>query len=69
MTRHQFQHVGRAVGDCKGRDTGAQDHAAQLAQHVVRLRQAIRAVAGGQAIFGPGIAARVIHFFQGLAAA
>jgi DNA-binding NarL/FixJ family response regulator len=34
--------------------------------HPDEMLQAIRAVAGGQAIFGPGIAARMMSFFQGL---
>jgi DNA-binding NarL/FixJ family response regulator len=36
--------------------------------HYEDILQAIRAVAGGQAIFGPGIAARMMHFFEALAA-
>jgi DNA-binding NarL/FixJ family response regulator len=37
--------------------------------HPDDMLQAIRAVAGGQAIFGPGIAARMMSFFQNLEAA
>jgi DNA-binding NarL/FixJ family response regulator len=46
---------------------GARGYALKGAHHEDIL-QAIRAVAGGQAIFGPGIAARMMHFFEALAA-
>jgi DNA-binding NarL/FixJ family response regulator len=35
--------------------------------HHEDILQAIRAVAGSQAIFGPGIAARMMHYFESLA--
>jgi DNA-binding NarL/FixJ family response regulator len=47
---------------------GARGYVLKGAHHEDIL-QAIRAVAGGQAIFGPGIAARMMHFFEVLAAA
>jgi DNA-binding NarL/FixJ family response regulator len=34
--------------------------------HHDEILQAIRAVAAGQAVFGPAIAARMMNFFQGL---
>jgi len=46
---------------------GARGYVLKGAHHEDIL-QAIRAVAGGQAIFGPGIAARMMHFFEALAA-
>ena len=45
---------------------GARGYVLKGAHHEDIL-QAIRAVAGGQAIFGPGIAARMMHFFENLA--
>jgi DNA-binding NarL/FixJ family response regulator len=47
---------------------GARGYVLKGAHHEDIL-QAIRAVAGGQAIFGPGIATRMMHFFEALAAA
>lgn len=46
---------------------GARGYVLKGANHEDIL-QAIRAVAGGQAIFGPGIAARMMRFFESLAA-
>jgi DNA-binding NarL/FixJ family response regulator len=47
---------------------GARGYVLKGAHHEDIL-QAIRVVAGGQAIFGPGIAARMMHFFEALSAA
>jgi DNA-binding NarL/FixJ family response regulator len=46
---------------------GARGYVLKGAHHEDILH-AIRAVAGGQAIFGPGIAARMMHYFENLAA-
>ncbi len=46
---------------------GARGYVLKGAQHD-DLLHAIRAVAGGQAVFGPGVAARVMTFFETLAA-
>lgn len=47
---------------------GARGYVLKGAHHDDILH-AIRAVAGGQAVFGPGVAARVMTFFEALAAA
>jgi DNA-binding NarL/FixJ family response regulator/class 3 adenylate cyclase len=44
---------------------GARGYVLKGAHHD-EILQAIRAVAGGQAVFGPAIAARMMNFFQGL---
>jgi DNA-binding NarL/FixJ family response regulator len=47
---------------------GARGYVLKGAHHD-EILQAIRAVAAGQAVFGPGIATRMMNFFQGLNAA
>lgn len=44
---------------------GARGYVLKGAHHD-EILQAIRAVAAGQAVFGPAIAARMMNFFQGL---